>query len=189
MLGKCCFIARSLGIGKAKIGAIQNQSWIWFHANSFCAILSLLIFWVLQLLKHMWFLMLRACNGRDDIKSLCLGSVYDSRDRNNPNESFHPSYKSTSLWLHKKFCFKDVWTTCLVSGLIAVFWREGVHITQLLSLTLVTLLIVIELWNCFIPDGTLIWLLIELSVLAESLSICFGNVYNIIQNLYQIKPP
>lgn len=143
----------------------------------------------MQLLEHMWFLMLHACGGRGDIKSLCLDSLCDSLDHNNTNESLCPSYKNTSLWLLKKFWFKDVWTTCLVSGLIALFEEKEFHIAQLLSLTLVTLLIVIELWNCFIPDGTLIWLLIELSVLVESLSICFGNVYNIIQNLYQIKPP
>lgn len=90
-------------------------------------------------------------------------------------------------------CLKSsVWKMC---DYLFGFWanscilKREFHIAQLLSLTLVTLLIVIELWNCFIPDGTLIWLLIELSVLVESLSICFGNVYNIIQNLYQIKPP
>lgn len=119
------FITRSLGIGKAKIRIIQNQSWILFHANSFCTILSLLILRVLQLLAHMWFSMLHACNGRGDTKSLCLDNLHYSYDHNNTVERFHPSYKSTSLWLLKEFCFKDVWTTCLVSGLIAVFWRES----------------------------------------------------------------
>ena len=46
-----------------------------------------------------------------------------------------------------------------------------------------------EPWSHQAPDGTLIWLLIEPSVLVESLSICFGNICDIIQNLYKLSHP
>ena len=60
---------------------------------------------------------------------------------------------------------------------------------QPLRLTLVTWVIVVEPWSHQAPDGTLIWLLIEPSVLVESLSICFGNICDIIQNLYKLSHP
>lgn len=52
-----------------------------------------------------------------------------------------------------------------------------------------TWVIVMEPWSHLAPDGTLIWLLIEPSVLVESLSICFGNICDIIQNLYKLSHP
>lgn len=82
-----------------------------------------LIFWVPQLFEHLIFF----CN------ATCIQW-----------EKWYKNYILMVLQIHMiriawirvfilvilaqvwRFHFKDVWTTCLVSGLIAVFWRERV---------------------------------------------------------------
>lgn len=111
------FITETLGTGNAKIRAVWNQSWILFCANSLCAILSLLIFWVLQLLEHLRLLvLLHSCNGRGDRKSLGLDSLCDSYYHNNKNESFHSTINiQVSDYLKSLFqrCMKHFFVSCL----------------------------------------------------------------------------
>lgn len=85
-----------------------------------------IIFWVPKLFEHViFFLMLHAYNGRIDINNCILIVLWIRMIRIACIRVFI-LVMLVQVWILRKFHFKDVWTTCLVSGLIAVFWRERV---------------------------------------------------------------